>query len=95
MLLSSSKNTQDLDHFKSSSVSQFIKGTLKYLQALLQYLSGIVTSVFIDSIGGSSGHGSWVPSGGGDCAGRDGRASEFPIIFVLYSYDLPSEASQI
>ena len=54
MLSSSSKNTQFLEHLKSSSVLQLIKGKSTDLQILLRYLSRIATSVFkggIDSGG--------------------------------------------
>ena len=51
---------------------------------------------FKGGIGGCCGHGGWAPCRfGGGCAGCDGGTGVFPIIFVLYSNDLPSEASTL
>ena len=52
MQLSSSINTQFLDHFKSSCISHFIKGKSRDLQKLLKYFYGIANSVFIGRIAG-------------------------------------------
>ena len=43
--------------------------------------------------GGCCACGGWDPFViGGDCAGCAGRSGVFPVIFVLYSNDLPYEA---
>ena len=57
MLSSSSNNTQNLDHCKSTSISQLTNEKTD-LSKLLRYLGGIVTSVFNSGIGGRSGCGS-------------------------------------
>ena len=58
MLSSSYNNTQNLDHCKSTSISQLTNEKTRDLSKLLRYLSGIVTSVFNSGIGGCSGCGS-------------------------------------
>ena len=74
-------NTQSFVHNKSSSVTQFISSKSRNLQKLLRYLSGIVTSTF--KVGTA---GRFVSSSFRDHSGV------FPTIFVLYLYDLSSEA---
>ena len=54
-LLRCSINTQSFVQDKSSSTSQFIKVKSRDLKKLLQYLSGIVTSMFKNSTGGCAG----------------------------------------
>ena len=54
-LLRCSINTQSFVQDKSSSTSQFIKVKSRDLKKLLQYLSGIVTSMFKKSTGGCAG----------------------------------------
>ena len=65
----------------SSSISQFINDRSRDLQKLLRYFSEIVTSTFQDGTG-SQFASPWFP----------GLSGVFPIIFVLCSTDLPSEA---
>ena len=87
MLFWCSIKTQSFVHNKSSSTSQFIKGKSRDLQKLLSYLSGIVTSTFKDGTGGCADWSAFPGFPG--CGGRSGVS---PIIFVLYSNGLPSDA---
>ena len=72
ILLFCSINTQSFVHDKSSSNSQFINGKSTYLQKLLRYLSGIVTSIFQVGTGGRFASPSFP-----------GLYGVFPTIFVL------------
>ena len=89
---SSSNNTQVLDHLKSSFILYLIKGKLRDYQKLLKCLNGIVIFVFQGGVGGCCCHGGWVPSVlRGGVAGSVSHTGVFPINFVSYSKDLPSE----
>ena len=83
MLFLRSNNTHSFVHDKSSSTAQLIKGKLSDLQKLFKYLGGTVTSTFKVGTGGRAGR-SASPSFPG-CGGL------FPVIFVLYLNDVPSE----
>ena len=77
-------NTQFLDHFKSTSTLQFVKGKSRDLQIFPRYLSEIVNSVFKESIGDCSGRGGWDLSGlTGGCAGNAGLLLFF-LLFLSY-----------
>ena len=86
-------HTQFLDHLKSSSIWQLMKGKSRDLQKLLKYLSQIMVSVLKGGIGDYCGCGGCTLSGFCDgCAGRGRRAAVFPIAFVIYSNNLLFEA---
>ena len=54
---------------------------------MIRYLSGIVTSALKVDTDGFGCHSGWDPYG--FCSGYGGCAGVFPVIFVLYSNDLP------
>ena len=81
-------------HDKSNSTSQLITGKSRDLQKSLRCVSGIVTSTFKVDTRGCEGSGSRCEfgSGCGSCGGRGSCSSVVPLIFVLYSIDLPCAA---
>ena len=83
MLFLRSNNTHSFVHDKSSSTAQLIKGKLSDLQKLFKYLGGTVTSTFKVGTRGRAGRPA-SPS-------FPGYGGLFPVIFVLYLNDLPSE----
>ena len=76
-------NTQCFDYVKWSSTSKLIKGKLRYLQKLLRYLTGIVTSTFNF---GACGRAGWSVSPSlPNCAGLASIFHIFCLILKLFS----------
>ena len=88
MLILYFTKTQSFARDKSSFTLQLIKGKSSDLQKLLQYLNATVAFKFKISTGGHAGRSASL-----SFTGCGGLSSVYPVIFVSYLNNQPSEAS--